>query len=163
MDALRAQLDALGLENVATYIASGNVVFDEEGGDPDEMERQIERHLESAFGYPVGTFVRELASLERIVESDAVASAGDDFNAHALFLKRPVTGEGEAALRALGSDDDRFHVLGREVVWLRRGRLTDSPLDGRQLESAVGVATSTMRNMNTLRRMLDRFRQGSGE
>lgn len=163
MDALRARLDELGLANVGTYIASGNVVFDEDGGDPDELERRIERHLESALGYPVDTFVRELGSLERIVASAAVASASDDFNAHAIFLKRPVTVEGEGALRALGSDDDCFHVLGREVVWLRRGRLSDSPLDGRQLESAVGAATSTMRNLNTVRRMLQAFHQRSDE
>lgn len=162
MDQLRARLEELGLGNVVTYIASGNVVFDEDEADPAELERRIERHLQETLGYPVDTFVRELAALERIVGSEAVRSAPDGFNAHVVFLKRPVPAKAEAQIEALCSDDDRFHVLGREIVWLRRGRLTDSPIDGRQLETAADAATSTMRNLNTVRRMLEKFSGGEG-
>ena len=166
MDELRARFEALdGLENVATFIASGNVVFDQDPAgpavDPRALERRIAAHLEAELGYDVDTFVRELEGLRRIADAEPAVDAGPDFNAHVLFLHDPVPAEARGALRALESADDRFHPLGRELLWLRRGRLSDSTIDGRQLEVAVGASTSTMRNLNTLRRMLAKFSPGA--
>ena len=129
--------------------------------DPRTLERRIEAYLEAELGYDVDTFVRELEDLRRIVDAAPAAEAGPDFNVHVLFLHEPVREEARAALGTLESGDDRFHPLGRELLWLRRGRLTDSPIDGRQLETALGADTSTMRNLNTVRRMLAKFSPGA--
>ncbi|MGH7483915.1 MAG: DUF1697 domain-containing protein, partial [Longimicrobiales bacterium] len=59
MAALRELFDALGLERVETFIASGNVVFDVEGQeDPSALERRIEERLRRELGYEVATFLR---------------------------------------------------------------------------------------------------------
>jgi len=56
MDRLREVFEAAGFDDVATYIASGNVIFAAAEPDPYRLEREIERLLAEAFGFHVDTF-----------------------------------------------------------------------------------------------------------
>ena len=51
MDRLRTLFSQLGFANVATYIASGNVIFETPRTSTRTLEGQIERHLQHALGY----------------------------------------------------------------------------------------------------------------
>jgi len=159
MDELRAHFEAVdGLQNVATFIASGNVVFDSKAEPSDRFERRIESHLRDALGYEVDTFLRSLADLETVIRLDLFAGAGEaDWKVHVLFLKTAPGRPGETALRRLETEDDRFRVVGREAYWLRHGRTSDSGLMPADFERALGVETSTMRTMNTVERLVAKF------
>lgn len=74
-----------------------------------------------------------------------------------IFLRDDLPAEEEGELRALETPDDRFRVLGREVVWMRRGRLSDSSIEPRHLAKALGGRTHTMRTLNTVRRIVKKF------
>ena len=157
MAELRRHLEDAGLGDVATFLASGNAIFDHEGDDLQAVETRIERHLADALGYDVDTYTRPLARLGRLVGEDVVEEAeADGFNVHAIFLKRPADDAAERALAAIETPDDRFHVLGREVLWLRRGRMSDSAIGPRDLEDALGPK-QTARNLNTVRRIWTKF------
>ena len=56
-------------------------------------------------------------------------------------------------MEALSNEDDRFRVHQRELYWLRRGRLSDSPIKDPDLARALGKAPVTSRNANTVRRL----------
>src|SRR3954466_1331358 len=56
MSRLRELFAELGLEQVETFIASGNVVFSTPPKDGASLEKQIASHLEASLGYPVDTF-----------------------------------------------------------------------------------------------------------
>ncbi|MEZ0385931.1 MAG: DUF1697 domain-containing protein, partial [Verrucomicrobium sp.] len=93
MAELRRHFANLGLENVETFIASGNVIFD---APPRKkaavLEKQIESHLHSALGYEVATFVRTEKELAAIAAykpfSEAeLASAGA---LNVAFLAEPL-------------------------------------------------------------------------
>jgi uncharacterized protein (DUF1697 family) len=158
MDELRGHFEALDVENVSTFIASGNVVFDYARSDTAQLELEAERHLHDALGFSTEVFVRSLEELRDLAERRAFADARDDgFNLHVIFLREPLADDAVEALRALDGDDDRFQVSGREVVWFRRGRLTDAPISTRQIEGALGGAENTMRNLNTVERMVAKF------
>ena len=45
MDRLRELFEALGLTNVETFIASGNVIFDSPATNTQVLEKEIEDHL----------------------------------------------------------------------------------------------------------------------
>lgn len=53
MDELAAVFEGFGVDDVATYLASGNVVFTAGRTDLRALERGLEQHLESSLGYPV--------------------------------------------------------------------------------------------------------------
>lgn len=158
MDRLRRHAEAFGLENVHTYMASGNVIFDHPGSGLAGLERELERHLEDALGFTTEVFVRPLSRLEELVRLDLVADAPDDgYNAHVVLLREAAGAATEERLMTMETPDDGFRVLGREVVWLRRGGLTDSSISHRDLEEAVGGTENTMRNLNTIQRLVRKY------
>jgi len=163
MAELRRHFEAVGgLENVATFIASGNVVFDSNEDASARFEGRIEAHLRGALGYEVDTFLRSLADLEAVIRLEPFAEAGEpDQKVHVMFLKTAPGRAGVAALRGLETEDDRFRVVGREAYWLRRGRMSDSGFKPGAFERALGVGTSTMRTMNTVERIVGKFGLGA--
>ncbi len=65
MDQLRLLFEKLGLSNVETFIASGNVIFRSEE-EPDALQTRIESHLNASLGYEVATFLRTDAEVAAI-------------------------------------------------------------------------------------------------
>lgn len=161
MAELRDHFEAMGFDDVATFLASGNVLFHHDGSDRAALEAEIESNLEAALGYDVATFVRPLPELATLVERDVVTGATEEgFTPHVVFLRQPPEADARESLRGLETPDDRFPVLGHEVLWLRRGRMTDSTIKNRDIERALGGADNTMRNVNTIRRIVEKFGPG---
>ncbi|MGI9627775.1 MAG: DUF1697 domain-containing protein [Longimicrobiales bacterium] len=154
-DEIKAAFTSFGLTGADTFLASGNVIFDGESDPP--TEPALEDHLESAFGFRTDTHLRPMSGLQVILGLDWIPSATDDgFKIHAIFLREPLGEQAKEQLQALGGTDDEFRILGREVFWLRRGGLLDSPFTVRELEKAIGVS-HTARNLNTVRRLVAKF------
>ncbi len=165
MDALRELFSGMGFADLATFIASGNVIFDA-GRDAEAaaLEARIERELEAALGYAVATFVRSPHELAAVAaraggHGEAAAAlfqperlAAEGTRVHIGFLKAPPSVAAAEVLDASRTPDDDFAVHGREVYWLRRGRMSDSAFTTAAFERALG-APSTWRNANTVRRM----------
>lgn len=163
MARLREHLEDLGLAEVDTYRASGNVVFGDSGAEPAVLEEEIEEHLEESLGYEVRTFVRSLPGLERLAALDLVGPARDDGCTPYVIFRRDEAGREVAdALRALETPDDAFRLHGREVLWLRRGRLTDSSIGTRDLEDALGGPDHTRRKLTTVEGIVSKFGEAAG-
>lgn len=156
-DELRGHFEAMGLEGVATFLASGNVVFDDPGEDRDGLERRIESHLGETLGFPVATLVRGLDELDRLLDLPAVTAGEEErLSQYVIFLREEAGSGIREALDALEGPDDRFHVLGREVLWQRRGGISDAPSTSREREAALGP-DRTRRSLNTVRRIVAKF------
>ena len=158
MDQLRALFEELGFANVATYIASGNVIFDTPATPTAELEERIERHLRAALGYEVLTFVRTATELAAVAAYAPFPPSDDPIHGlYVSFMKAPLGDQARQGLLALSSDTDVFHAHGREFYWLCRIRLSDSPLfAGTLLAKTVGVPT-TMRNATTVRKLAAKY------
>jgi uncharacterized protein (DUF1697 family) len=155
---LVAVLSDLGFENGAAFLASGNIVFDTSMSKT-KLEPALESALEEALGFHAAAFVRTGADLVRIAavaESPALRpSAGE--TVHVAFLRKPPTAAVKQAVAAASLPEDVLEIHGRELYWLRRGRMMESTLPkGSWPEDLVGIE-STMRNVNTVNRMLAKF------
>lgn len=155
MDRLRALFEELGLENVSTFIASGNVIFDSPEEDTTVLERRIEEHLLGALGYAVGTYIRDPEELAAIAlhlpfSPEEVEGAG---TLYVALLPSEPSPEVANSVSALSTPVDELRVHGRELYWLCRTRMSETEVNGAQLSRTLGV-DSTMRNMNTVRRIL---------
>ncbi len=158
MPALKAVFEAVGLTEVATYIASGNVIYTPDGRTAAELETALEAALQDALGYPVSTFIRgldEVATLAAPGWLDAAKSEG--FNVHCMFLKQEPDDAVRAGLDALQSPDDEFRNAGRQLYWLRRGGLSESPIKAHHLDKAVQRWPNTIRTLNTVARIAKKF------
>ncbi len=155
MARLRALFESLKLEDVATVIASGNVLFSARAGAGAQHERRIEAHLRAALGYEVATFLRRAGELAEIVAHrpfPAIDPLAADHVLSVIFLKQPLDAPARKALLSLQTDTDAFHVSGREAYWLRHGRISDSKVTPARLEKAVG-GPATVRNITTVRKL----------
>ena len=154
---LRDVLEGMGLRDVVTVIASGNVVFSSGARDLPALRRKMERVLESELGFEVPVLLRtpaELAALEPFVSAHE-GGADEPWDSHyVIFLQEAVPREVKQALTPLASRTDGFLFGEREIHWLVRGRLSDSPLFGRGVDAATRGTVTTMRNLKTIGRIL---------
>lgn len=157
MDRLAALFEELEFANVATFIASGNVVFDSDVRSED-IEASVEGHLLDRLGYEVDTFVRSMDELKEIAGSGVFTE--DERGGRGLYVSFLRDAPGPSAvemLKQIETPDDRFEVGGRELYWLRNGRLSDSPIATADLTRALNGVSTSMRNMNTIERIVAKF------
>lgn len=158
MDDLRQRFEAMGFERVATFIASGNVIFDAPTGDRRAMEQQIAAALETNLGFPVDTFVRRAAEVAAIAAAPPFGEAAEQDGAtiHVAFLAEPPGEGAETALIPYRTESDHFALGAREAYWLCLTRMSDSAFSGALLEKALGQP-ATLRSLSTVRRIAATF------
>ena len=148
---LRAEFEALGFEEVTTFRASGNVIFESNVRAEAELVAEIEAGLHAALGYSVPTFLRteaemrEIAIREPFEPSRVKASEGKH---QVSILSRQPSDAQRRKVLAMATDADPLVVEGREVHWLPSGGLLESELDLDAIEELVGP--STRRTMGTI-------------
>jgi uncharacterized protein (DUF1697 family) len=156
MDRLRKLFEAEGFENVETFIASGNVVFDG-AGETATIERAIETMLRGALGFEVTTFVRTGQEL-RALAAHTAFTPGAIARAAAFnvaFLGKPIDAKAKKALMALKTSLDDFHLHGREIYWLSRAKQSESVISNAVFEKTLGQR-STVRGISTVRKMAEK-------
>jgi len=148
---LRAAFEELGFSGVATFRASGNVVFESEKGAAGRISSRIEDGLGEALGYEVPVFLRSESEVEAIAAHEPFDSAQLTGSAGklqvALLLDEPGGAAKKEAL-ALATDDDRLAIKGRELYWLPSGGISESELDLNAIGATLGL--TTMRTKGTI-------------
>jgi uncharacterized protein (DUF1697 family) len=156
---LKRSFEALGFDGVATFMASGNVVFESDTLDEAKLERTIERALEADLGYPVETVVRSMTELGEIAGRDPFVGrdqSGDKRSVYVAFLGRTPTPAAVDRLLRLATEDDEVTIVDRETYWLRRGGIGTSKFTGGLLEKTLGMP-ATLRGLPTIRRIVAKF------
>jgi uncharacterized protein (DUF1697 family) len=154
-EALRDAFEGLGFDDVATFRASGNVVFGARASR--DLGERIESALEEALGIEVVVFLRaarqmrEIAGREPFSAAELATSAGRA--QVALLPRRPSAAARRRAL-AMAGEEDRLAIEGSELHWLPRDRMSGSELDLKALESQLGPWT--MRTMGTIEQIAER-------
>jgi uncharacterized protein (DUF1697 family) len=154
MDQLRHIFEEIGFANVATFIASGNVIFEAPLQDGRQLEIMIEEKLRATLGYKVSTFIRTKPELHAVGHYQPFTPAEME-NAQAFnvaFLAEPPAEDAVRRLAALRTEIDNFNVHGREIYWLCRQKQSQSTFSNAVLERAIGLP-STLRGVNTVQRM----------
>jgi uncharacterized protein (DUF1697 family) len=165
MDDLRTWFEALDFDNVATFIASGNVIFETGKAKPATLTGRIERQLRDNLGYEVPTFLRSDAELARIAGREPFAdlAAADGDSSYVAFLYRRPSAAAAKKVVALSNETDHVVVHDRELYWRIRGRMADSTLGAPVFEKALGSVPATVRNLNTVRRLAEKYPPARGE
>lgn len=142
---LRALVEALGGEDVRTYVQSGNVVF-RSGRKPAELERAIEKAISSGLGLDVTVIVRTAGRLAKLVERSPYGAAEGQ---HVTFLAEKPDARRARELAETSFDPDEFRVSGREVYLHLPKGYGGSKLSNAFFEKQLGVRATT-RNWRTV-------------
>lgn len=164
MQDLRRIFVGLGLNRVETFIASGNVVFDTTARNLAALERTIETQLAAALGYDVAAFVRtigELADLAAFEPFEAELVARAP-TACLAFVGRTPDRAAVSRIRAAESAAHRFHIKGPHVYWLSSFRQSEPGFSKVSIERLLGQP-ATLRGVRTIRRMAARYAPAAGK
>jgi uncharacterized protein (DUF1697 family) len=155
---LCAPLERLGLEDVQTFRASGNVVFHAPRTAVGPLTTRIEQALEGALGYDVAVFLRTPSEIAKIAArrpfSPRQVKASDGKLQVSLLPRRPTAAKRRTIL-AMATKHDPLAFGDRELYWLPSGGMLDSELDLDAIERLLGP--TTRRTMGTLQLMAERY------
>jgi uncharacterized protein (DUF1697 family) len=160
MDALRALFEEMKFADIATFIASGNVILASKVSDERKLVQQIQAHLKKSLGYDVDTFVRTRTEVATVAAFRPFANADMENPAdtvHAGFLSEPLSAAQAKLLVACRTEVDEFCVEGREYYWLCRIKSHESKVWASPQFKAVKLPSSSMRNLTTVRKLAAQF------
>ena len=158
MAELKRHFEAMGFADVATFIASGNVVFATNARDRAKLETRIEAHLAKALGYNVDTFLRREEEVAAVLAAQPFADdMPDNGGIYVSFLKQPVAPAQAKGMLACATPTDRFALIGRELYWRREGGVADADIWTSPAVRALKLPTMTMRNLTSLRKLAVKF------
>jgi uncharacterized protein (DUF1697 family) len=146
---LKTCVEALGLDGVSTYIASGNVLFESPRRDPAKLESEIERAIEQEFGLPVRVVVLDRTAYARIVKAVPKAWVGDpSLRANVAFVRRGT--DAKRVVRELEPDPavEDVKAIDGAILWAtKRDAVNRSVM--RKLIGGAAYKELTVRNLNT--------------
>ena len=155
MPALKACFEAQGLEDVATYIQSGNVIFGSSEKAP-LLARRIESAIAKEFGCAACVVLRSSRQLRGVVEG-APAGFGARPALHRydlIFLKEPLATP--EALRSVSAKEGVDRVFkGSGVLYFSRLIAKASQSHLSRLVSKPVYKGMTIRNWNTTTKLLE--------
>jgi uncharacterized protein (DUF1697 family) len=152
MGRLRALYEALGCEDVTTYLQSGNVVF-RRARDADGVGRGVEKAIKRELGLDVRVLDRSHDDLAGIVETDPFPRA-DPSRRFVMFLAAVPGAEISREIEHVKLGPDESWLIGREIHFHCPDGLSNSKLPGLLTERRLGVTTTT-RNWRTVSRLLE--------
>jgi uncharacterized protein (DUF1697 family) len=146
---LKTCVEELGLENISTYIASGNVLFDGPARNAAKLERTIEGAIEQRFRLPVKVVVLDRAGYARIVKAIPKSWVGDEtLRANVAFVRRGI--DVKQVVRELEPDAavEEVKAIDGAILWAtKRDALNKSVM--RKLIGGAAYKELTVRNLNT--------------
>lgn len=151
-DELRRHFEEMGFEGVATFRASGNVIFATPKREAEaKLAERVEAELDARLGYDVPVFLRSAAELAEVAAHepfDRRVVAKSKGKLQVSFLKKKPTAAAQKKVLALATDEDLLAIEGRELYWLPSGGISESDLDLKAIDAALGAGT--MRTMGTV-------------
>lgn len=154
MEQLRKSCAALGLENVQTYVQSGNVVFQARKQSATALSEKLQEKILRDFGFSAGVIVRTADEISRAIRANPFLKKKgiDPARLYVTFLSGvPAT----AALRALekfSSPPDEFRCLGQEIFLYLPNGSARTKLSINTFEKILAVRATT-RNWNTVNKL----------
>jgi uncharacterized protein (DUF1697 family) len=151
MDQLRKSFEALGFEQVKTYIQSGNVVFSGGKLSTAVLSRKIEAKILGDFGFSVSVISRTQDEMERTIQNNPfVKDRGiDQTKLHVTFLAEAPAPSALQKMQALIAAPDQSRCAGREIYFYLPNGVSQSSLWKTPWERTLSVVT-TMRNWKTV-------------
>ena len=154
---LRAPFEALGLDDVQAFRASGNVIFHADD-EADTLGSRLESALEDALGYEVAVFLRTADEVRAIAGHDPFPRDVVDASKGKLQVTM-LSAAPDAATRkqvlALASDEDLLAFGNRELYWLPSGGTQESRLDMKAIGRLLGP--TTMRTKGTVEQIAAKY------
>ncbi|TIS60960.1 MAG: DUF1697 domain-containing protein [Mesorhizobium sp.] len=152
---LKAMAEGLGLKNVRTLVATGNLVFEARADEISKLEQRLEKAFEKTFGRHVDIIVRGAEDWLKLAAGNPFPTesveAGDQVAVRVMRQKVPV--DAVESLRAYAADDEKVLWVDGDIWLVFSRERPSSRLLAAANHKRMGIGTS--RNWNTVRRLAE--------
>lgn len=159
-DDLKKIFSDLGLENVQTVIASGNVIFSNKSTDEAKLTTKIEKALKDSLGYDVTVFLRSESELEDILDKDNPFRYADKGTTYISFLNGTPSKESIREIESRTNDNEIFKFYGREMYMLFHVLMSESIFFKKNDYEKVLGLLATNRKITTPIKILAKMKKG---
>jgi uncharacterized protein (DUF1697 family) len=155
---LKACLEDMGLTEVKTILASGNVRF--KAVEEEDLKRRLETALMRRFGFPVGVVLRSRADIAAMLAANPFTGVDPQADVKRYILMFDRSLPAGVTVDGVPGDFDVLRIDRRDIYFLAHrlpnGRYGEG-LDriGKSLDEQIGKdRIETMRNWNTIEKAL---------
>jgi len=154
MEALRALLRRMGLEEVQTLLQSGNVIFRSPHPQGSELEHLLSQRVSREFRLRTEVFVRSAEEWRTVVGENPFPREAEADPSHLVVvsLRAAPGAEHWAALDTAITGRERARGTGRHAYIVYPDGIGRSRLTMARIEKSLGT-TSTARNWNTVTKL----------
>lgn len=155
---LRAAMEEAGFTDVATVVASGNVLFEHPRAADSALGAEIEALILERFGIKSVSVVRTAADVRAAIVDNPFNGKGEDKFVHTHFLEaQPTKAQFETLIAdQAGRGSERLAAGPRALYIDFTVGVGNSKLTGAFITRRLGCR-GTARNMRSLRRILDKM------
>lgn len=152
MKDLVAELKTMKLTNIATYIQSGNVVFDSSRSGRDKLARDIATTVETRFGFRPEVLLLKTKELSELIRSNPFPDA-EPTKVSCFVLNAEPDEPDLDSIEELKADSESFSLIGKVGYFHAPEGSGRSKLAAR-LERLLGVS-ATARNFRTISKIAE--------
>ena len=154
MDDLKEMLVLANLENISTYIQSGNVIFDAELNDKANLSALISKQIEATFGFDVPVIIRSPEELRKALAGFPFQEK-EGWKGYISFVANEPDSETKKQWISSSSDIEKLAVGGNHLFSLVNKQSDEKPqFSNTFVEKTVGVPATT-RNLRTVRKIIE--------
>ncbi|HEX5601880.1 MAG TPA: DUF1697 domain-containing protein [Pyrinomonadaceae bacterium] len=163
MSSLKKSFEALGFNDVVTYINSGNIIFKSKEADARKLESKIEKMLAKEYQLDSRVVLRSLSEMEKIVQNLPKNWTPDrDWRYNVIFLRHTIDSKDILRELELKPDIEEVVYCPGALFWSAQiSELTRTNM--LKLSSRKMYLDMTIRNQNTTRKLYELMKKVESE
>lgn len=159
MEGLRNLMEASGYGNAATFIQSGNVIFESSVKSKYKLSESIEAMIKDHYGFDVTVFVLDSKDVLKAVDRNPFIAQREPEGAgskklYVTFLSEEPSLENMEKLRQAAIGDDIIELVDDVLYFKLETKASESKLSNNLIENKLKVKATT-RNWNTTLKLLE--------
>ncbi len=155
MSSLKKSFEALGFDDVVTYINSGNIIFKSKEADARKLESKIEKMLSKEYQLDSRVVLRSLFEMEKLVKN-LPRNWNDDsgWRYNVIFLRHTIDSAKILAELEVKKDIEEVVYYPGALLW--RAQISElTRTNMLKLSSRKMYQDMTIRNQNTTRKLYE--------
>ena len=154
---LRAALEAEQFEDVATVVASGNVLFEHKRAGDAVLAGEIEAIVKERFGFSSFVAVRSREETAQAIANNPFTRDGEERFVHTIFLEQPLDRAAFESFAKSYDGPERLAAGKRELYIDYSEGVGRSKLDPAMRKAKLIEGRATARNIRSLKRILEKM------
>lgn len=148
---LKQILTEAGLNEVQTYIQSGNIIY-QSAQTKDQDRQMIQSTIKKHYGFDVPTMILTLNELQEIVNNTPYKADPENKDPYIVILENEPSEENISKLQEANTQE-KFQIIGKVIYIMYTDGAGKSKLTNNLIESKLKT-TATTRNWRTMNKLL---------